>query len=103
VTPGNLEFVDYVVSLAVGIGGSAAIVLRDERRLTPEQLARAWPPTSRNVALYAFSPFCVAVHFVRTRRSWIGFFWGVLWVAVIVGADNALEVVAEHAADWLGV
>ena len=56
------------------------VVMRDEQRLPPELLARAWPPTSRTAAIVAFGQLAVWVHFWKTRRYGIrGFFLGVFW------------------------
>ena len=91
-SPGNLELVLTVVQLMVVIPGAAAIIVRDEHRLRGEQASRAWPPASRDSALfciYNFSPLVLLVvplHFVRTRRNLWGLLLGMLWVIGLVAA-----------------
>lgn len=53
------------------------IVRRDLRRLSAERLARAWTDASFLSAVVAFGPLSLPVHFVKTRRSLIGFGLGV--------------------------
>jgi hypothetical protein len=60
-----------------------ALFAWDERRMTDEQRARAWPTASRRIAVIYFSPFCVPLHFVRTRRSAWGVFLAVLWTVAL--------------------
>jgi hypothetical protein len=102
-TSGDLELVELVISFTVGVVGSAVVIVLDERRLSGAELERAWPTTSRNVAIYAFSPICVFLHFVRTRRDLRGSDFGLLWLAAIVLLDNGLQLLARHAIEWLGV
>lgn len=49
----------------------AALVV-DERRLPRAQLARAWPPATRSLAVLWFGPLAVVLHFARTRGSFDG-------------------------------
>ena len=102
-TGGNVEFVQLVISWTVGVSASAFVIVRDERRLTPAALERAWPPASRNAAIYAFAPFCVFIHFVRTRRNLRGAAIGLSWLAAIIVADNGLQALAAAAIDRLGL
>ena len=53
------------------------IVRRDLRRLSGERLARAWTDASFLSAVVAFGPFCLPIHFTKTRRSLAGFGLGV--------------------------
>jgi hypothetical protein len=56
------------------------IVLRwDLRQLSPERLARSWPDTTLLASVVAFGPWCVFVHFARTRRSVLGLLQGLGW------------------------
>jgi len=102
-TPGDIEFVQLVVSWIVGVGGAVLVIVRDERRLTAGQRERAWPVASRNAAIYAFSPFCVFIHFVRTRRDARGAAIGLAWLAAIVVVDNGLQFAAGALIDWLAL
>jgi len=103
VTPGDLELAQLVVSWGVNLSAAAAVILRDERRLAGDALARAWPPASRMAAIFVFSPLCVVVHFARTRRLGPGLAVGVAWVAAIVAADQGLQRLTAAAVDRLGL
>jgi hypothetical protein len=59
------------------------IVGYDERRLRPEQLERAWPPSSKWSAIVGFGPVAVLVHFIRTRRGIGGVLLGVIYVLAV--------------------
>jgi hypothetical protein len=108
------EVVVLIVSLVVLITTSSLIVRRDERRLTEEQLERAWPPSSRDNALIGLAflgapilgLFGVWFHFFRTRSAalWPPWRWsirglllGVAWVVAVLVA-NAVIVTALAAA-----
>ena len=103
-TEGNLELVDVLISWAVTLPAVVAIVVYDERRLEGRRLERAWPPVSRDAAIFAgfmmgVHPLCVLVHFVRTRRSVAGVALGLVLLIAIVVVDSlailgAREVVA---------
>lgn len=71
---------------AATIAVSAWIVRRDVRRLDAELLARAWPEPSLWSAVVCFSPLCIPIHFIRTRRSFLGVTLGVAWFAAAVVA-----------------
>lgn len=65
-TPGNLELVEIVVSWTTTLPAVAVVIVRDERRLTGERLARAWEPPSRDAAIFGtwnlgLHPLCVLV------------------------------------------
>jgi hypothetical protein len=81
------EVLELVLSFAFTTWAVFFIVLRDEKRLTPEQLARAWPPTTRTIALVFLSIFALVMHFVLTRRSLKG---------LGLGLGAALAVVVTH-------
>ena len=106
-TPGNVEFVQVVTNLIVTLVAVPAIIVGDERRLCGEELARAWPPVSRDAAIfgiYAYGiPVCLIVHFSRTRRSMRGFLIGVLWFALVYAVLFALDALEVTVIDWLGV
>jgi len=108
VTPGNLELVQILVSWSVTLPGVSAIIVADERRLVGDPLARAWPPPSRDAAIFGLwllgvHPLCVLVHFVKTRWSLAGAGLGMLWLGALVGADVGAQWGAEAAIDWLGL
>jgi purine-cytosine permease-like protein len=94
-----VEVVAFALQLALTIALTAGVVRRDERRLPPERLARAWNVASFCSAVVAFGPLCIPVHFVRTRRNLIGVLLGLLWTAIVLatlaGIGTALEALGE--------
>jgi hypothetical protein len=109
VTDGNFELVQVLVTWVVTLPGVAAILVLDERRLRGVQAERAWPPVSRDAAIFAIWNFPVflllvpVVHFVRTRRSAAGALAGLAWVAALVAADYAAQLAAAAAVDSFGL
>ncbi len=80
-----------------------AIVVRDERRLPPRLLERAWPPVTRDMVL-GFGAlmggvlpvaFGVFLHFLRTRRSWKGLGLGLLGFVIVLVPVFALGFVID--------
>ncbi|MEO7109489.1 MAG: hypothetical protein ABI183_03535 [Polyangiaceae bacterium] len=59
------------------------IVWLDERRLSVAMLERAWLPATRGAVVLWFSPFCLLVHFIRTRRNGIGVVLGIAAVMFV--------------------
>ncbi len=102
-TPGNLEFVEVIASFGILLGGSAAIVVRDERTLTAAQAARAWTPASRDAALLAIYNFTllaalvVPLHFWRTRRTFVGLALGVGWLGALYIVDATVVLTIDFA------
>jgi hypothetical protein len=74
-----------------------ALFAWDERRMTDEQRARAWPIASRRIAVVFFSPLSVPLHFLRTRRNVRGVALAVLWTvalfAVLILVGTVLDAV----------
>lgn len=70
----------FSLSFGLGIAVPALIVRRDLARLTGEPLARAWPDASLWAAVVVFGPLCVPIHFLRTRRSWLGAGLAAFWL-----------------------
>ena len=70
----------FAFSLALGILVPAGIVWWDLSRLTGEKLARSWPDAGVWSAVVVFGFLSVPVHFLRTRRSWLGLVLAVLWL-----------------------
>lgn len=75
------EVLLFTLSFALGIAVPALIVRRDVARLVGEQLSRSWPEASLWAAVVVFGPISVPIHFLRTRRSWVGIGLAVLWFA----------------------
>jgi hypothetical protein len=68
---GAREVVELTLSWALTTAWAFAVVIGDERDLDEEQLARAWPRSSRAAALVGLGILAVPFHFARTR----GAFW----------------------------
>jgi len=83
---------EFVAAIAV----SGLVVTRDVKRLEPRLLARAWPPTSIWSAVALLGPFCIPLHFLRTRRSLLGLLLGVAWLAAAALSLEALGWVLER-------
>ena len=91
----DAEFIVYVLSMIVTFGATYGILRFDESRLSEAQLERAWPPSSRNAAVLAFSPICLIVHFARTRLSLIGALLGFASAGFIVGLNVMLSLAVD--------
>lgn len=76
---------------------TAWIVRFDIRRLPPPLKERAWPDSSVWAAAFWFSPLCLLIHFVRTRRSLLGLLLGVAWLAAAMLTISGLAYLAEWA------
>ena len=87
-----------VLDLVLGVALTAWVVRLDMRRLPPERLLRSWNVASFWSAVVAFGPLSIPVHFVRTRRSVLGFLLGCAWA---VGVIFVLELVGT-AVMWIG-
>jgi hypothetical protein len=91
------DVVSLIVQFAATIAVSAWVVRRDLERLAPELLSRAWPESSFWSAVVCFSPICVPLHFVRTRRSALGVALGIVWFFATMVAVNGLGWVVDAA------
>lgn len=110
------DITELVLSWVVTTALTFAVIMLDERFMSPERLERAWPPTSRDAAIVAFGPLAILLHFMRTRGGlrpvWprlivglpLGFLMGVLALLVVslVGAVlvNLALMVLGHPVDW---
>jgi hypothetical protein len=45
----------------------------------------------------AFGPFCIPVHFVRTRRSLLGLVTGLSWMALVL----AVILLVSEGVSWI--
>ncbi len=77
------------------------LILWDERHLPPDQLARAWPPATRAIAIVYFGVLALPVHFFRTRRTPLGLVQGLAWALgmalVSEGLANGLDELLSRA------
>ena len=79
-----------------------AILTWDERRLTPEQRARMWAPSTHLMAKGAvilgvplLSIVALPIYFTKTRQSFWGFLLGIgFMIAVLIAIELAGVVVA---------
>jgi hypothetical protein len=78
------EVLLYTLSFLLGIAVPRAIVRWDLARLHGERLARSWPDASLWSAVVVFGPLCVPIHFLRTRRSWVGLGLAAFWLVCAV-------------------
>jgi len=89
-----------ISSVVFSLFGTSAIVFAivwwDERRLSPETLARAWPTSTRILAAVAFGPLCLPVHFWRTRRSFSGTLLGCLFAIGVLVLNFAAVAALEY-------
>lgn len=87
---GGLSALILLVSWALTTALTFAIITRDEKRLPANRLERAMLPSSRTLAVVAFGPFALCVHFTKTRGL-RGLFIGlVLATLVVLLSDVAL-------------
>ena len=91
------EALVMVLEFVAAIAVSVWVVLHDVKRLAPRLLARAWPATSIWSAVALLGPFAIPLHFVRTRRSFVGVGLGVAWLAGVVLVLEAFGWVLETA------
>lgn len=84
-----------VIPWAVTTWAIFALIARDEARLPPEQLARAWLPASRVCAIVFFSVFAVPVHFWRTRRGLRGCALGLAWGVALFALNYLCAVIVD--------
>jgi hypothetical protein len=108
VTDGDLELVELLAAWSVTLPAVVAIVVRDELRLAGQELERAWPPQSRDAAIFGLwmmgvHPLCILVHFVRTRRNVRGVLFGLGWLGLVVLGALGAELAAAAAVDGLGL
>jgi hypothetical protein len=88
-----LEIAAILVSGAVSWTVSALIIKRDEKRLSEEMLARAYPPATLAASVFLFQQIAVLVHFIRTRRSVKGFFLGLGWAALALVPSFVVDAI----------
>jgi hypothetical protein len=107
-TEGNLELVQVVASWLFTLPAVALVIVQDERRLAGEALARAWPPQSRDAAIFGLwnlgvHPLCVLIHFWRTRRTAYGVVLGLAWFVGILAGGAGVQLGAAAAVEGLGL
>jgi hypothetical protein len=83
------EVVELVISAALQMALTYWVIRRDDRKLTGVSAARSFPPATFWIAVAVFGPLSIPIHFMRTRRNWVGLGLGALW---LVGTLMALGV-----------
>lgn len=89
------EIAEYVLAAAIQMALPYWLLRRDEGKLSAAQAARRFPDSTFWVAIVAFGPLAIPIHFVRTRRSLVGLALGLAWLAVTLGASMSLGFVIE--------
>ncbi len=95
-TEGDLEFVQVVATMLAVPAFVHLVVRLDEQRLTPDQLARAWPIVTRDTVVFGSWQFgilfgmpALLVWFVKTRRLPWGLVLGLGAAAALLGVAIA--------------
>jgi hypothetical protein len=91
------DVLEILLPWALSLSALFALVLWDESHLPEDALARAWPPSTRAVAIFYFGVFALPVHFWRTRRSWLGLGQGILWGALVTALEEGVGWCIERA------
>src|SRR5258708_3673945 len=81
------EFYFTIAGSILNIAIPYFITRYDRRRLSPEQLARAWNGPSWACAVWFFGPLSLPAHFWVTRRTLVGFLQGAAWTIAVLGAE----------------
>ena len=100
----TLQLYEAGVEIVLTMIAAHLLFAWDERRMTDEEKARAWPAATRGMVvcspLWFFPLWLVGVplHFLRTRRSLRGVaeavFWTLAMFALLVAIGSAFEWVA---------
>ena len=84
-----------MLQAVVSIALTAWLLRRDEKRLSELELSRAWNTPSFWIAVVYFSPLCLLIHGLRTRRSLMGLLIGLdfAWVVLLAQllADELIQ------------
>jgi hypothetical protein len=87
-----LEFYYAVILAILNVAVPYLITRRDRRRLTKDELDRAWNTATWGSAVYFFGPLCLPVHFWVTRRSLWGLFQGGAWTIAVFSCEWLIGV-----------
>jgi hypothetical protein len=92
---------DFYFALVLWISNIAlpyAITLRDRKRLSSDELARAWNAPSWACAVFFFGPLCLPAHFWVTRRTAKGLLYGSLWMLAVAAGEGLIGVAIDRVA-----
>lgn len=88
-----------IVSMALQIALPFWLIRRDDRRLTGLAHARGFAESTFWIAVVVFGPLSIPIHFIRTRRNWVGLVLGLVWfglcIAAVAAAGAFLEIILE--------
>ena len=93
------EVAELVGGWALMTGATFSLLRWDESRLSRARLERAWPPSSKLSAAVLFGPWCLPIHFYRTRFALRGWTLAAAWLATVVVLVEALSLLDAH---WAG-
>jgi hypothetical protein len=109
VTPGNLEFVQVLVSMTVETGGVAAFLFADRRIRPARRRPTRWLPATEEAAVlgaFLFGPLygvpALLIHFTKSRGA-LGLPLGALCALAVLSVDVGLEEGAAALIDQLGL
>jgi len=109
VTPGNVEFVQVLVSMTVETGGVAAFVCADRRLRPTRRRERRWLPATTEAAVlgaFLFGPLyggpALIIHFAKSRGA-LGLMLGLGCAVTVIATDIGVQLGAAAAIDWLGL
>jgi hypothetical protein len=109
VTPGNVEFVQVLVSMTVETGGVAAFLYADRRLRPTRRRPGRWLPSTREAAVLGAFLFgalyggpALIIHFAKSRGA-LGLVLGLLCAVTVISVDVVAELGAAAAIDWLGL
>jgi len=109
VTPGNVEFVQVLVSMTVETGGVAAFLYADGRLRRTRRRPSRWLPATREAAVLGAFLFgalyggpALIIHFVKSRGA-VGLVLGLACALTVVSVDIGAELSAAAAIEWLGL
>jgi len=93
------EVILIIVSMALQIALPFWVIRRDDRKLTAPVYARGYPESTFWIAVVVFGPVSILIHFLRTRRNWVGLVLGLVWfglcIAAVAAAGALIKIILE--------
>src|SRR6267142_2504589 len=81
------EFYFTILGAILNVALPWLITRYDRKRLSPDQLARAWNGPSWACAIYFFGPLSLPAHFWVTRRTVAALLQGAAWTFAVLGSE----------------
>lgn len=97
----DLEIIEAGIEIVLTMIAAKLLFDWDEKRMTEEQKARAWPAASRGMVVCAplwFFPLWlvgVPLHFLRTRRNLRGVLEAIGWTLAMFGMLVVIGMIFE--------